>query len=47
MEGGRLDRIEMAEGGAGSMLAWVEKYRPRTVGEIAHQDAVVSTLQKV
>lgn len=27
-------------------LPWVEKYRPKTIGEIAHQEEVVATLQK-
>jgi len=26
---------------------WVEKYRPKNVGEVAHQDDVVATLRKV
>jgi replication factor C subunit 2/4 len=28
-------------------LPWVEKYRPRTVGEVSHQEEVVATLQKI
>jgi replication factor C subunit 2/4 len=28
-------------------LPWVEKYRPRTVAEVSHQEEVVATLQKI
>jgi replication factor C subunit 2/4 len=28
-------------------LPWVEKYRPRTVREVSHQEEVVATLQKI
>merc|ERR1712216_832663 len=29
-----------------SSVPWVEKYRPRTIGDVAHQGEVVRTLEK-
>lgn len=33
------------EGGSGGLIPWVEKYRPRTIGDIAHQTEVIKPLK--